>query len=202
MKQHHISIFLKGVGLILLCLAMLPKTLEGEIYSYVDQNGVVHFSNVPTSERYRYLEPEVDEPARISYSATRIDKYDSIIHKAAEAHGIRFELLKAIIHVESGFDPYAISSAGAMGLMQLMPENCDSLNVRDPFDPYENVMAGARYFKGLLERYRLDLPLTLAAYNAGPGAVDRYNAIPPYPETQNFVQRVLQYETLFQSSLR
>ncbi len=205
MKRYPISRPLRALSLMLFFLVMLPATLGGEIYSYVDQYGVAHFSNVPTSRRYKYVEPEMTETESLSFGTRRIfrttrhDRYDDVIREAARTHGIRFELLKAIIRVESGFDPYAISSAGAMGLMQLMPENCDLLNVRDPFDPYENVMAGTQYFKCLLQKYQLNLPLTLAAYNAGPGAVDQYQAIPPYPETQNFVERVLKYYDHFLS---
>ena len=200
MKRHYIYISVRVTVLLLLCFAMLPGNLRGEIYSYVDKNGVVYFSNAPTSARYKYMGPEDSEPVTINYPRTRTDKYDYIIREAAREHGIRFELLKAIIHVESGFDPYAISRSGAMGLMQLMPENVEAMKVRNPFDPHENVMAGARYFKGLLKRYHSDLPLTLAAYNAGPGAVDQYKTIPPYPETRNFVKKVLKYYAFFKNN--
>jgi soluble lytic murein transglycosylase-like protein len=200
MKRHYIYISIRFMVFLLLYFALLPGNLQGEIYSYVDKDGVLYFSNAPTSTRYKYLAPEETEDVSIRYPNNH-DKFDYIIREAASEHGLRFELLKAIIHVESAFDPYAVSSSGALGLMQLMPQNIEALNVSNPFDPHENVMAGARYFKGLLKRYNSDLPLTLAAYNAGPGAVDQYKTIPPYPETQNFVERVLKYYALLRNNL-
>ena len=121
------------------------------------------------------------------------DAYDQIIREAADAHDLEVALIKAVIKAESSFNPHAVSRAGAMGLMQIMPANCDYYGVTDPFDPTENVSAGTRYLKKMLTRYGDDLHRALAAYNAGPGAVERHGGIPPYDETQQYVRRVEQY---------
>ena len=104
--------------------------------------------------------------------------------------GLSFHLLKALIRVESNFDSQAVSKAGAMGLMQIMPENIKALKIRDPFDPRDNILGGALYLKTLIERFEGKLPLALAAYNAGPSVVDKYQAIPPIKETEEYVHKV------------
>jgi soluble lytic murein transglycosylase len=114
-----------------------------------------------------------------------------VIAEAARKNDLSFPLLKALIHVESYFNPNAISKKGALGLMQIMPENLDALNVSRPFDPLENVMGGASYLKNMINRFDGKLELALAAYNAGPTAVEKYSDIPPYRETQEYVQKVL-----------
>lgn len=176
-----------------ICMAMSPADLSADIYSYMDEDGVLHFSNAPSSSKYRYAGPETSQYAFINLSGKQINKFDHIIRDASDAYGIRFELVKAMIQVESNFDPNAISKAGAIGLMQIMPANLEEFNLSDPFDPRENVMAGTRYVKHLMKRFDSDLSLTLAAYNAGPGAVDKHQSIPPYPETENYVKKVLTY---------
>ncbi len=117
--------------------------------------------------------------------------YASIIGEAAREHALDPHLLTEVIRAESGFNPRAVSPAGAKGLMQLMDATARSLGVQDPFDPVQNVRAGARYLAKLLERYGGDVRRALAAYNAGPGAVDRYNGVPPYRETQQYVEKIL-----------
>ena len=103
-----------------------------------------------------------------------------------------------MIKAESDFNPWAVSRAGAKGLMQIMPDNIRALNIKDPFDPWENIKGGAQYLKQLLERFNGDLPLALAAYNAGPNTVDRYRGIPPIQETRDFVDRVLKYYSIYE----
>jgi soluble lytic murein transglycosylase len=108
-------------------------------------------------------------------------------------------LLKAIIKAESDFNPRAVSKKGAMGLMQIMPENIKAMNISNPFDPLENILGGARYFREMLDRFKGHLSLSLAAYNAGPTAVERYNnQIPPYKETENYIERVLKFYSSYQ----
>jgi len=114
-----------------------------------------------------------------------------MIRGAAERHGVPEQLISAVIRVESGFNARAVSRTGARGLMQLMPQTAAILGVRDSFDPVENIDGGVRHLRGLLERFGNDLPRVLAAYNAGEGAVNTYGGVPPYPETQSYVGRIL-----------
>lgn len=180
-----------------------PCTALGDIYRYIDADGVVHFTNTPTAEGYiLYLKEK-----RVSRAQARTrrfkagpDVYDNIILKAARAFGVDHALIKAVIHAESSFNPNAVSSKGARGLMQIMPRNNASLNISNPFDPSQNIMGGTRYLKRLLIRYNEKLALALAAYNAGPSAVDKYKKIPPYEETQTYVQRVMSLYSRYKSS--
>jgi hypothetical protein len=132
---------------------------------------------VSTTEDYRPL------PATIAYN--------DAIAEAAELYNLDPNLIRAIIRAESAFNPFAVSRAGAQGLMQLMPAVAEELNVLDPFDPRQNIFGGARYLRWLLDRNDGNLDLAVASYNAGPGAVARYNGIPPYRETRNYVSRIL-----------
>jgi soluble lytic murein transglycosylase-like protein len=116
--------------------------------------------------------------------------YDDIIQEAATRHGVDADLLHAVIQAESAFNPIAESAAGAQGLMQLMPSLQAELGVKDPFDPRQNIMAGAEYLKKLLTRHKGDVALALASYNAGPTIVGRYKGVPPYKETRNYIKKI------------
>lgn len=169
-------------------LIAVPQNLGADIYMFIDSEGVVHFTNVPTSSNYKlYIE---ERPKKIQQPVST-KKYDAVIRKAHQRYGIDFSLIKAVIKVESGFNPKAVSKKGATGLMQIMPANFRSLAVDDPFDPSQNIMGGTLYLHRLFKRYANQLPLVLAAYNAGPDAVDRYNRIPPFKETRNYVKKVM-----------
>jgi soluble lytic murein transglycosylase-like protein len=116
--------------------------------------------------------------------------YNDAIAEAASRYRLDPNLIRAIIHAESAFNPFAVSSAGALGLMQLMPEVAEELDVLDPFDPRQNILGGSRYLRDLLDRHHGNVDLAVASYNAGPGAVARYRGIPPYRETRNYVRTV------------
>lgn len=175
----------------LVVLISVAAPVHADIYRYIDENGVMHFTNAPTSSVHKYQVFIKERPKPKSSRSSQA--YDNLISEAADRYGISFPLLKAIVKAESDFDPKAVSSKGAMGLMQIMPENFKRLGLKDPFDPRQNINAGARYFKQMYERFKGKLALSLAAYNAGPTAVDYYKTIPPYEETEEYVKRVLKY---------
>ncbi len=188
--------------LIFLCLTLLPGAgARADIYVYVDHQGVMHFTNTPTSSNYKVYMKETHREERSAEPRPwfSIESYDDVIAEAARLHGLSPYLLKAMIHVESYFNPKAVSKKGAMGLMQIMPDNLGPLNINDPFDPWENIMGGARYFRAMLERFNFQLPLALAAYNAGPSAVERYNDIPPYKETEDYVKKVMRFFRIYKN---
>jgi len=170
---------------------------SADIYSFTDDDGVIHLTNVPSDARYKVFlrsAPEVSEAGRPISPAllARSAQYDSIIESASASTSIEPELLRAVIVVESGFDAKAVSPKGARGLMQLMPATARAFGARNASDPRQNVHAGARYLRALMDRYHDDLELVLAAYNAGEVAVERHNRqIPPFRETRDYVPRVL-----------
>jgi soluble lytic murein transglycosylase-like protein len=164
---------------------------RGDIYWFQDEQGVVHMSNVPVDGRFRFKERERGEKEVKVLPGRSGSRYDKLIDRVARAEGLDASLLRAVVEAESNFDPDAISEKGALGLMQLMPETARGMGVTDPFHPAENLEAGARHLRRLLDKYQGKLTLALSAYNAGEKAVDRYKGIPPYPETRDYVKKVL-----------
>ena len=181
----------------------IPGLARAEIYSYRDNSGKIHLANRPSGRivplrrgivnGYR-ASPERG-PAFFSNS-----RYDNLIRRAAEHYRVGFGLIKAVIHAESGFNPRAVSRKGALGLMQLMPGTARELGIRDVFDPEQNILGGTRYLKRMLELYNDNLRLSLAAYNAGPAAVDRTGGVPPFPETHDYIRRVLSLMRVYGSA--
>jgi hypothetical protein len=188
---------LKPAFLIAILLAASTVTAHPRIYSYVDADGLRHYTDVPDDNRYRLL---ILSPRDRTVSGDRYDsmllakasQYDAIIERAAISASVEANLLRAVIVVESGFNSRAVSKRGAVGLMQLMPATATRFGVSNPFDPRENVHAGAQYLKFLIGRFDQDVRLALAAYNAGEEAVERNGRkIPPFAETMAYVPRVL-----------
>lgn len=179
--------------------------LCADVFQSVDTHGVVHLTNVPTTSGYHVmiraprLSPIDIAPGR-RLSGKSIP-YSKVVTKVAQEQNLDQALLHAVIAAESGYNPQAVSSVGAVGLMQLMPATAQHYGVFDRTDPEANILAGARYLHDLMHRFHNDLPLVLAAYNAGENAVIHYgNHIPPYPETQQYVPRVLNLYRKFRSN--
>jgi len=166
--------------------------VEADSYRLIDSNGVVHLTNAPTDPRYRGLPVSSGTSTGwLRLSDTSRNAYATQIREIALRHGVDPTLVESVIRAESAFNPSAVSRTGARGLMQLMPKTAVALGVRDSFNPRENIEGGVRHLRYLLDRYPGNVPLAVAAYNAGEAAVDAHRGIPPYPETQQYVQRVL-----------
>jgi len=179
-----------------------------DIYSFKDEKGVMHFTNIKgLDNRYRLVRKEDGSPVMPNYGATRvfmptqadIDRYSHIILAAAKAYGVEPSLVHAVISAESGYDRYAVSRTGAMGLMQLMPDTARRYGVQNMMDPTENIHGGVRYLADLLQMFKGRLDLAIAAYNAGENAVIRAgHRVPDYAETRHYVPKVLGFYKNFQ----
>ena len=178
-----------GVAIVALLLATAMAAFA-DVYAYKDRNGVMTFTNVPTHGGFRRV---LRDPNRPIASVAFNPSYDSLIRTASDRYNIDAELVRAVIKTESDFNATARSRKGAMGLMQLMPDTARLHNVGDAYNPEENVEGGVRHLRMLLDRYRGDLELSLAAYNAGSGAVEKHRGIPPFSETREYVRRVLRF---------
>lgn len=195
----------RRLTLSLLCLAgglFAAPSARADIYTYTDANGIVHYSNSPPPRQRgvrRIRTPERATPAAPAArgmrdtSTARFSRYDAVIREAAALYQLPESFLRAVIKVESNYHAEVVSRAGASGLMQLMPATAARMGVTDVFDPRQNILGGARYLRILANQFNGDLVLTVAAYNAGEGAVLRYRGIPPYAETQGYVRRVLRW---------
>jgi soluble lytic murein transglycosylase-like protein len=187
----------KPAFLIAALLMTSSAAARPHIYTYVDADGMRHYTDIPDNSRYRLLvlsssDRTVSGDRYDSMLLAKAGQYDSIIERAALAVSVEPNLLRAVIVVESGFNPRAVSKRGAVGLMQLMPATATRFGVSNRYDPRENVHAGARYLRFLIDRFGQDVSLALAAYNAGEGAVERNGGrIPHFTETMAYVPRVL-----------
>lgn len=189
----------------------LAQPAFADIFTYKDDNGVIHFTNIPSNDkRYKLLykepaNPVATTPARAVASTwlpsdTLIRQYSPIVEVASRTYGVDKSLVHAVISAESGYNPMAVSRAGARGLMQLMPGTAKRYGVRNIHDPVENIHGGVRYLKDLLVLFNGSIELAVAAYNAGENAVIRYgNKIPPYAETTQYVPKVLGFYRRFQT---
>jgi soluble lytic murein transglycosylase-like protein len=175
----------------------LALPAQAQIYSWRDDSGTLVLSNKPregAAPVTSYAVPKTEAVRATRYAAPdRGRLYDEVIVEHSRMHNVRPDLVRAVVQVESAFNPYAVSPKGAQGLMQLMPATQRTLGVTNPFNPFENIRAGVRYLRQLLDRYNNDEALALAAYNAGPTAVAKYGEkVPPYQETRNYVFKVNQ----------
>lgn len=177
---------LLGVALALSFLLVIPPA-EADIYRYVDADGRVHFTDTPTHGRWDMYRKDV--VAVVNGSRSYLD----IIRRHATSYKLEEALVRAVIKVESDYRPSVVSSKGAQGLMQLIPETAKDLRVNNPFDPYENIRGGSEYLRKMLDLFDNDVELALAAYNSGPSTVKRYGGIPPYDETRDYVKKVKRY---------
>jgi soluble lytic murein transglycosylase-like protein len=171
---------------------LAPRVADAQIYSRIDANGTLVLSDrkidAPTKVYEVEGAPAIRTTKPMSAAAAR---YDSIVQVYASRNRLRPDLVRAVIQVESGFNPRATSPKGAMGLMQLMPDTARALGVSNAYDPDENIRGGTTYLRQLLDKYNGNQELALAAYNAGPGAVDKYGEkVPPYRETKDYVRKV------------
>lgn len=188
----------------IMLLLFVATGAQGEIvYKHVDDNGRVTFTDIPRVPGYVAIEvnPKAwSDPSRslgLAIIQRRLVPYAGFVEAAADRYNLPAPLIQAVIAVESACDTYAVSRTGAMGLMQLMPDTAKRFGIENPFDPEENIRGGAQYLSLLMKLFNDDLSLVLAAYNAGEGAVQKYgNAIPPYPETENYVRKVRRFRSL------
>jgi soluble lytic murein transglycosylase-like protein len=184
-------IFLGPVAALLLA----TSSFAADSFRFEASDGTVFYTNAPTDPAYRRMGFRTGTAAgwlRLPPADSRHD-YTQHVKEAAERYGVPEKLVSAVIRVESGFNARAVSPKGAQGLMQLMPTTASLLGVRDSFNPAENIDGGVRHLKGLIVRFGNNVPLALAAYNAGEQAVTVYGGVPPYPETQGYVAKVLEY---------
>lgn len=160
----------------------------------LDVNGKIYnnesLSNLSMSQALQNLEPE-NETSSINSTYASKSQLISMINQVAQKHGVDEKLVQALIKQESGFNPNAKSKVGAIGLMQLMPSTAKAMGVKNPYNAAQNVEGGVKYLKSMLNKYNGNIILALAAYNAGPGAVDKYSGVPPYKETENYVKNIL-----------
>ncbi len=172
---------------VFILLLLTVTVAEATIYRYVDEYGRLHFTDVPTDTSFRFYRAEGAG-----------QKISSLIDHYADRFQLDAALVKAVIKVESDFNPQVVSTKGAQGLMQLMPATAREIGVSDPFDPGQSIYGGTYYLRQMLDTFDSNLDYALAAYNAGPNAVQRYGGIPPYDETRNYVLRVKKYLDYYQ----
>ncbi len=181
---------------ILSTLASLAAPAQADVYMFKDKQGVLTFTNVPNHTGYKRILRDSGAPVAGASNAS----FDELIRSASGRYNVDPDLIRAVIKTESDFNSNARSNKGAMGLMQLMPDTARLHNVSDAFNPDENVDGGVRHLRMLLERYQGNLELSLAAYNAGAGAVEKHGGIPPFNETREYVRKVLRFYDAFRGT--
>ncbi len=178
-------------------LGLFATDVRADIVKFVDGDGVLNFTDRGVTGQYDVfmrVRAHAPLPRSVLYSANR-HRYMPLINAAAAEHGVDAGFIVCVIEAESGFNPAAVSRAGARGLMQLMPSTAMQYRVDNPFDPESNIFGGTRHLKSLLKKYRGNMKLTLAAYNAGEDTVAKYDGVPPFRETREYVKKILQNYT-------
>lgn len=194
------------INAVIFFVMLTAGSVIADIYRYEDEEGIVHFTDAPTDKRFkifiRDLKKDKELRTKLKYESSIINsnEFEQLIKASSEKYGVNPSLVKAVIHAESGYNPNAVSRKGASGLMQLMPSTAKSLKVADRFNPKDNVEGGVKYLRFLLDTFRGDVSLAVAAYNAGLTKVAKYGGIPPYNETRTYVSRVLSYMKSYQES--
>ncbi len=190
---------MKNIFLSFLSIISIFSFAYADIYRYVDENGVICYTDTPFNKKAnRIMKEKKYSSFSDSYKGSKTHHEDpsiyyDIINEKATIYDLDPTLIKAVIKTESNWNSRAVSKKGAMGLMQLMPSTANEMNVSNPFDPEDNIEGGTKYLRYLLERFNGDLTLALAAYNAGPNAVEKYGYIPPITETKQYVKKVLSH---------
>ncbi|MEN8140087.1 MAG: lytic transglycosylase domain-containing protein [Thermodesulfobacteriota bacterium] len=183
----------------LLLALLFVRPAAAEIYTFVDEKGTIHFSNAPRDSRF--TQRTTRDYLRKHRRQIDIREYDFFIRGAADKFDLDPLLVKAVIQAESNFDCYALSQRGARGLMQLMPATAGDMQVENSYNARENIEGGSRYLRKMLDMFNNNIYLALAAYNAGPGNVQKYQAVPPFPETVKYVRTVLKNYALNQQQV-
>jgi soluble lytic murein transglycosylase-like protein len=181
---------------------LLASAALADIYRYEDEEGVIHFTDIPTDSKFKIFMRDIkkDKALRTSFKVGDPAEFEPLIASYATQYGIEKSLIKAVIAAESNYNPKAVSKKGASGLMQLMPKTAESLKVADCFNPSDNIRGGVRYLKFLLDTFKGDVALALAAYNAGMSNVAKYKGVPPFSETRNYIAKVMNYQRTYQSN--
>jgi soluble lytic murein transglycosylase-like protein len=184
----------------MICSLLVVSGSRADIYRYEDDQGVLHFTDAPADVRFKIFMRDIkrDKQLRTSFRlggySRNPGEYASIIESCAREFGVDTSLVKAVIHAESAYNPEAVSNKGAMGLMQLMPKTAQDLKVDNCFNPSQNIRGGVKYLRFLLDTFKGDVQLAVAAYNAGLSKVAKYGGVPPYEETRNYVAKVMSYQ--------
>jgi soluble lytic murein transglycosylase-like protein len=189
----------------MICSVAMVGTAAADIYKYEDDNGVLHFTDAPADTRFKIFWRDIkrDKQLRTTFRLGGFNgnpkEFDPLIESYAREYGVDTSLVKAVIHAESGYNPAAVSNKGAMGLMQLMPKTAQDLKVDNCFNPSQNIRGGVKYLRFLLDTFKGDVQLAVAAYNAGLSRVAKYGGIPPFEETRNYVAKVLSYQQTYRN---
>jgi len=196
--NKHAIVLIAALAVISSALCV-PTPAGADIYRYEAPDGTLHFTDTPTHSRFKVFMKDIKKDLKLRTAfklpgfARNPAEFEPIISSYSRQYGVDSSLIKAVIHAESGYNPNAVSPKGAQGLMQLMPKTAQGLKVADSLNPSDNIRGGVRYLKFLLDTFKGNESLALAAYNSGMGAVAKYGGIPPYRETQSYVTKVLSY---------